>query len=368
MKDAMKKEGKAQAALLRDLMDKANPGFLATEDGRAVVATSPPAGDSLPSEETSGEKLEAPGTSGSPITAANAAIPPEWAFDDEDESGDEVNADDLKSFMMSALPFKNDMDIWKLMNTPGAHALLVSVLDEAIPKDVKRSTETSEYSIALVKSLFDADYPDDHRIPTRADNEEDTDAALPAVPKRILSVLQSLAVKYVGTDFHINTFWAQLREPFPDVAAAKAKGCKPTATALMQQAYAAVSEEDQAVQAAVQSTTKESYESLLRLMQEYRSSGEDSPEPPVVPEEQGAVGHDITIDPNALETTIGAAVAAAAAGTSVQVLSKFSHATTAETETTDSKGSEKRITRKRTVADATQKSVEVKKTKTDPKK
>ncbi len=91
-------------------------------------------------------------------------------------------------------------------------------------------------------------------------------------------------MKFVGPEFDVNAYWAHIRQHFPEVSpkAAEAGGVqKPTATSLYHQGLAAVSEEDQAVKAAKQSTSVDTYEALLNLMQEYRSSsGEESPDPP----------------------------------------------------------------------------------------
>ena len=130
---------------------------------------------------------------------------------------------------------------------------------------------------------------------------------LPAVPKKLLAVLQTLVARYSCDTFDGNTFWGQVREHFPDVCIAGHSG-KPPGNCLLQQALATVSMEDQAATAAKR---LKGYANFLRYMQEYRSgssSEEESPEPP--PATQQVQVHDSTLAEmgEALETTLGQAV------------------------------------------------------------
>ncbi len=375
IKANIKKESKAQVVVFRELMLRAHPGLLGDASGRLLVASQPP---SPPAELQGG---------GKEIMAEedmkNAAIPPEWAFDDEDESGEEMSADDLLSGIEASLPIVDDVHIWKFMRAPGAHAALAKFVDESIADDIERSTASSTYTDNLVKVLFADTYAEDHRIPDRSEaapgEEAGPTAALPAVPRRLLAVIQTIAVKLVGDKFDVNKFWEQIRCHFPEFSGSIPVATdKPTATSLLQQGKSVVRAEDQAVMAALKSTTVEGYEGLLALMSEYRSSGsssEESPDPPktaatlppaLVQHDTTTSGqHDISIDPAALDTTLGAAVAAAAS--KVIVRTKSSHS---KVDVQDEEQSGGRTTRKRATEGTsnTESVVEVKKSKKDSKK
>ncbi len=352
-KEAVTRSSKTEISVIRDLHLKAHPGLIFKDDtGRAIVPADPPSADAVAAN--AAEKNEKDG-----------AVPPEWAFDEEDESGEEMPAQDLMDAMKSKLPFEDDVEIYRMMRIPGAHGVLASILEELISKDIVRGTSTSEYADNVIKFLFMDKYSDSHRIPDRSEEEETTTAALPQVSKRVLSVVQTLAVKHVGANFNINKFWCQLREHFPEVnrTPMRSPEGKPTATTLYQEAQAAVSEEDQAAKAAKEAPTPAGYMALLRVMKEYRSSGEDSPEAPEVPATQGGpLNVTVDVDPTALETTLGAAVHAQKV--EMQTSSRLTHATREHTEY-DKHGD--RLSRKRTKEAETRKEerVGIKKSKND---
>ncbi len=133
VKEALEQSTKTHITITRDLALKANPKCFVDETGhgRAILPADPP-----------------PSTGISP-KEKDEAIPPEWAFNDSDASGDEVPLDEVKSAMK--LPFSDDMEIWRLMRKPGAHTALAEALDNAIPVEIKRSTATSECTDYLIR-------------------------------------------------------------------------------------------------------------------------------------------------------------------------------------------------------------------------
>ena len=335
IRDAIRKSCKHQITVTRDVMEKAYPGLFEKDPARAVVPAAPPA---IPTEDISesvkpGASAEATKTT----TPKNEFMPPAWALDVDDEDTSDVPLDKVKSDIEERLPFKDDVAIWEVMRAPQAHIALIELLDGNLPNDVERETTSRKYADYIVESLLSDGYAEEHMIPERnaqpPNSEDKSPPPLRAVPKRLLAVLQTIAVRYVGENFDINRFWYQVREHFPDVCTEDHEGKKPTAACLFQQAQSSVLEEEQAAKAA-KTQSKDNYSEFLRLMQDYRSSsGEESPEAP-------AVLHETTLGLGAgLDTTIGQALLA-------------SHLRTKTTTTTPTEeGVERHVLRKRPKGD-----------------
>ncbi len=300
-REAIRKASKANIVVTRDLLEKAFPGFLKKGDGLAVVPADPPR---APSD------VEDEGAS------TVDAYPPQWAMEAQEEDGEDMDRDELVFAIEDQLPLKADVDVWELMRVPGAHSSLVELLNGDLPEDVERTTSTPKYVNHVMAKLFSDTYMEEHMIPDKSaqppGGEGEKSPVLPAVPKKILAALQTLVLRYTCVDFDGNTFWAQVREHFPDVCNVEHVD-KPSGNCLLQQALATVSMEDQAAKAA---RNLKAYANYIRYMQEYKSgssSEEESPdappgesqEPP--PDSQQEVA-DLSLGGAALDTTLGQAV------------------------------------------------------------
>ncbi len=322
---------------MRDLFLKTNPNIFTGEDGRIVVAANPPAGGSGQSEkEGKPEEAESPAN-------VPASIPPSWAMEVEPPTGDEYSDDDMKAALINKLPFDDDIDIWDLLNVPGAQVAIMEYTDVHLPDDVTKSTDNSKYADYIVWSLLTDSYTEDHVIPAAKEEEsaEYSPNALPPVPKHVLALLQNLAVRNRSVNFDVNTFWHYVREHFPEFCPTGNVGPKPTATSLVLQAQAAVSEEEQAAKAA-RSSTKAGYEKLLHLMREYRSSSDESPEPP-----GGQL--DVTHEPGELTMNLGEGLNTTI-GAQIRMELRSSKVETAVSTSTSEEKSLKRTTKEDKVA------------------
>ena len=215
-KEAIRKAAKAEISVTRDLMIKAFPELL-SECG-AVVTPAPP-----PPPATAAATKEDVGTS-----KEDFYVPPEWAVQAEEETEGMLTPESLKSAIQEALPFKDDMDIWDVMRLAGAHVALTELLDGNLPDDVERVTANAKYVKHIVTSAFTDSYTEDHMIPLKADpvpgEAEGKSPALPPVSRRVLAVLNTLATRYAGKEFNVNTFWEQVRAFFPEVCSAEHTG------------------------------------------------------------------------------------------------------------------------------------------------
>ncbi len=278
-REAIRKGTKTEITALRDMMYRAHPGLQDTVGaGRLIVAADPPKIDE--SDETGQEagKMPADDTS---------SIPPEWAMTAQDEktSTDQprLSPDRLREQLMALIPFDDDIQIWEMLQKPGAFLVLIEILDGDLPADVGRETSSSNYADHVITSLFSDSYIEDHLVPEKGDQppgEEYSPAhTMPSVPKTLLAVLHAIAVRHSNEKFNVNTFWTQVRAHFPEMCKASS-GSKPSATCMYQEAQASVTEEDLAAKAA-KTKSASAYATFIRQMKEYRSSEDDSsPDPP----------------------------------------------------------------------------------------
>ncbi len=299
---------------MRDLFLKAHPSLFEAEDGRLVVAAVPPAGAAQHAtdgdEEPKGvEAVAGPSHQqmGEEKMDVKLSAPPKWAMQAMPTDNKAMTLDEMKSAFNEKMPFEDDIDIWELLGVPGAQAALIEFLDANLPDGVTKTTDNPKYGDHIIFSLLSDSYTEDHVIPTTAEEPgEYSPHVLPPVPKQILALLHALAEKNKSDVFDIDTFWKHIRQHFPEMCTTDTAGKKPTATSLLQQGQAAVSEEEQAAKA----STRVGYEKLLHLMREYRSSSDDSPSPPAPGEHNvtKAPG-DVTLDlaglGAGLDTTIG---------------------------------------------------------------
>ncbi len=298
MKEAIRKATKTEISVTRDLFIRAHPDLLQASESGAIVTPAPPPPAPSGSDAVTGETTDA-GKS-----PEEKYVPPQWAVEAEEESGDPMSSETVRANILEVLPFKDDTDIWDVMRCPGAHLALIELVDGGLPDDVERVTTNSAYAKHLVTSIFAESYTEDHMIPKMNDpapGEEGKDTpTLPVVSKRVLSVLKTITGRYASADFKVNTFWEQVREYFPEVCSTGHTG-KPTVCSLLQQGQAAFIEEEQVAKAAKIAKSKASFDEFVRQMQEYKSSeDDDSPDPPA--------GHNLTALGPGLETTIGQAI------------------------------------------------------------
>ncbi len=364
-RDALRKSTKHEITVMRDLFIKAHPDLFKHEERRPVIAADPP-----PAPEGSGadqaEEADVGGTQAMESSDADKSpeteefIPPAWCLEVSKPEGQAVSEDELKSIIAEKIPFDDDIDIWEILNIPGGRDALIQVLNVNLPEGIEKRTDSPKFADHIIFSLLSDSYTEDHTIPPRSESARDySPHVLPPVPKEMLSVLQGLAEVNKSDVFDVNTFWKHVRQHFPDVSKSDmTTGTKPTATSLLQQAQAAVSEEEQALKAAKTHGPK-GYEKLLVLMQEYRSSGsEESPDPPVASGQLDVSAQkpgDLTVALGAgLDTTIGEAL-------------RMEHRTRKADET-NMEQSGSGVRRKRSKQEETATVVEVKKSKGDQKK
>ncbi len=277
-REAIRKGTKTEIAVLRDLMTKAHPGIM-TEGERTVVAANPRPQSNVEADKSKGKPSRPAKTAA--VEDANAFLPPEWAFDEEQVDALEMSPDTVRYALKDALPFNDDIDVWDVVKMPGINDALIELIDGNLPDNVERVTATSAYVDHLVTSLVSDAYAEGHHVPIKteqATEDYSPSRTLPPVARKLMAVLQTVAVRFSGEKFNINEFWGHVRMHFPEVGTAG--GTKPSVTTLHQEGLAATNEEDLAAKASKRPSG--AYENLLRMMHEYRSSEEDSPEPPAV--------------------------------------------------------------------------------------
>ncbi len=332
-REAIRKATKTEITVFRDLFLKSNPDVQL--EGRAVVAAdlvtdkeeeaeadgNLPTSSQQPAADDDGDL--AIGTQQPAVvekfvdiekedTDESTFIPPDWALKTVEPDGDAMSDEELKAAIAAKVPFDDNIDIWELLNVPGARAAIIQVLNVNLPEGIEKITASPKYADHIIWSLVTDSFAEDHTIPTDADLDTQTGeyspSGLPPVPRELLALIHELAEENRNDDFDVNRFWKQVRQHFPELPT-ETHG-KPTAASLLQQGQAAVLEEELAVKAWKMKSTK-GYERLLEYMKVYKSAGNSSDESgdPQDEEEEKEEPGELTLNLGAgLDTTIGAAL------------------------------------------------------------